>query len=273
MSRKHVLERISEYERLKKFDVDVEDDPPTKVLMPNKVDYLAEKLFSKIMTKIANRKAEQYYEREIRRGNMVIKDIVGIENYTAVKGGAFLTCNHFSVYDNYAVYRAIRDYLPKGKYLYKIIREGNYTNFKGLYGFFFKHCNTLPLSSNTTTMKKFLRAVKTLISRGEKILIYPEQAMWWNYKKPRPLKSGAFNMAAKNNAPVIPVFITMEDTDKLDSEGYKIQAYTLWFLPAIYPDSALSAKQNAEMMKQKNYQAWKEVYEKVYGIKLDIGEE
>ena len=30
---------------------------------------------------------------------------------------------------------------------------------------------------------------------GEKVLVYPEQSMWWNYRKPRPLKSGAFKFA------------------------------------------------------------------------------
>jgi hypothetical protein len=92
------------------------------------------------------------------KGNMIIKDIVGLENYKSVVGGAFITCNHFSAYDNYAVWRAIKPTFKRGKRLYKIIREGNYTNFKGLYGFFFRHCNTLPLSSNTETMKKFLKA-------------------------------------------------------------------------------------------------------------------
>jgi 1-acyl-sn-glycerol-3-phosphate acyltransferase len=187
---------------------------------------------------------------------MVIKAVKGIENFSTVNGGAMITCNHFSVYDNYTVWRAIRDYMPNKKArLYKVIREGNYTNFKGLYGFFFRHCNTLPLSSNTETMKKFLTAIKTLLNRGEKILIYPEQAMWWNYKKPRPFKSGAFKFAAMTNKPVIPIFITMEDTDKKDAEGYAVQAYTLWFLPAIYPKKELTVKENAEYMKEQNFSA------------------
>lgn len=272
MSRQYILDRIKEYEREGKFSVDVEDDPETIVLKPEKVDYLAEKLSTRIFTKIANSKAVSYYEKEIKKGNMIIKDIIGLDNYRSVKGGAILTCNHFSVYDNYAVYRAIRNELPKGHQLYKVIREGNYTNFKGLYGFFFRHCNTLPLSSNSETMKKFMRAVKVLLSRGEKILIYPEQAMWWNYKKPRPLQTGAFNLAARNSVPIIPVFITMEDTDNLDANGYKIQAYTIWFLPPIYKDEKLSLKENVEYMKEKNYLVWKELYEKVYGVPLSYAD-
>ncbi len=267
-----VLERIRRYEIEGKFDVDVEDDPETIVLTPDKVDYLNQKLASKISTKVANIVATSYYEKEIKKGNMIIKNIVGLENYTAVEGGLFLTCNHFSPYDNYAVWRAIKPQFKHGKRLYKIIREGNYTNFKGLYGFFFRHCNTLPLSSNTETMIKFLKAIKVLIDRGEKILIYPEQAMWWNYKKPRPLKPGAFKLAAKCNAPIVPAFITMEESGKLDTNGYDIPAYTVWFLPAIYPEKDKSIKENTIIMAEKNYKAWCELYEKVYGEPVKYGE-
>ncbi len=272
MSRQKILDKIKEYEKEGKFDIDVEDDPETITLMPDKVDYLGEKLSTRIFTRIANRRAVAYYEKEIKKGDFVIKDIVGIDNYRSVKGGAIITCNHFSAYDNYAIYRAIRNELPKGHQLYKVIREGNYTNFKGLYGFFFRHCNTLPLSSNMQTMRKFLKAMNILLGRGEKVLIYPEQAMWWNYRKPRPLQPGAFNLAVKNNVPIIPAFITMEDTDKNDANGYKVQAHTVWFLPPIYKREGLSDKENVEYMKEKNYEVWKELYEKVYCIPLKYGE-
>ena len=267
-----VLEKISQYEKEGLWDKDVESDPETIVLMPDKIDYLGEKFSTRFFNKIGNRLAINYFENLLKKGDYVIKGINGIENYLSVKGGAIITCNHFSVTDNYTVYRAIRDYLPKGHFLYKVIREGNYTNFKGLFGFLFRHCNTLPLSSNVETMKKFLRAVSTLLLRGEKILIYPEQAMWWNYKKPRPLKNGAFKFAAKNNVPVIPSFITLEDTDKIDAEGFKIQAQTIWFLPPIYPKEELSVKDNMEYLQQENYKVWKELYERVYGVPLTYGE-
>ena len=264
--------RIKDYERLGLWDKDVEDDPVSKVLMPNDVDYLGKKLSSKIGTFLANKAAVRYYEKEIKKGDFVIKEIKGIENYLSVNGGAIITCNHFSVYDNYAIYRAIREYLPKGHQLYKVIKEGNYTNFSGLYGYFFRHCNTLPLSSNPKTMVVFMKAVNELLKRGEKILIYPEQAMWWNYRKPRPMKNGAFRLAAKSGAPVIPAFITMEETERVGSDGYKVQAYTVWFLPPIHLKEGLSEKENTEYLKNENYRVWKELYEKVYGIPLKYGD-
>ncbi len=268
-----VLKKISEYEKAGLWDNPVEKDPETLTLAPEKIDYLGEKFSTRFYTRIANVAATFYFERLIRKGDLIIESIDGIENYKAVNGGAIITCNHFNPCDNYAVYRAVKPYLDKEhRLLYKVIREGNFTNFKGLYGFFFRHCNTLPLSGNIETMKKFISALSVLLARGEKILIYPEQHMWWNYRKPRPLKNGAFSFAVKNGVPVIPVFITMKDTDKKDKYGFFLQAYTIHFMAAIYPDSNLSYKENVENMKNRNYMLWKDIYERVYGTELKYGE-
>lgn len=266
-----VLDKINDYEKRELWDIDVEDDPPSSVLLPNKVDYLRKKLSSKIKTFIANRMAIKFYEGLMKKGVFIIKEVKGLENYDALNGGAVLTCNHFSILDNYAVFYPIKKRLGR-KHLYKVIREGNYTGFKGTYGFFFKNCNTLPLSSNKDTMKKFLSATGTLLGRGEKILIFPEQAMWWNYRKPRPLKDGAFKIAAKHFSPILPTFITMEDTDKLDADGFPIQAYTVWYLPAIYPKKEYSVKENIDYLKEENFKAWKKVYEDFYKIPLKYSE-
>lgn len=32
-------------------------------------------------------------------------------------------------------------------------------------------------------MKKFINSVDTILKKGDYILIYPEQSMWWNYRK------------------------------------------------------------------------------------------
>ena len=270
----HKLElqkRIADLEAKELWHLDVEDDPETYPLMPDQVDYLNEKLSSKIKNKIANHFGSRFFDKMIADGQLVIKEVRGIENFTAVEGGRFVTCNHFSVGDNYAVWVALRDYMGS-KMLYKVIREGNYTNPPKPFGLFMRHCNTLPLSSQTSTMKKFMRAITALLSRGETILIYPEQGMWWNYRKPRPMQDGAFYMAARNKAPVVPIFITMEDSETLDGDGFFVQEYTLHILPALYPDPTLSVSAAAEDMKKKNYEAWVKVYEEFYGKPLVYSE-
>ena len=111
-------------------------------------------------------------------------------------------------------------------------------------------------------------AVNTLLGRGEKILIYPEQEMWWNYRKPRPMKTGAFRFAVTCKVPIIPAFITMEDTEHMDPNGFPVQAYTIHFLPPIYPKEELRKKENIEYLMNENYRLWVETYEKFYNKKL-----
>ena len=270
--RLRVLERISELEKKGLWHIDVEDDPETLPLMPEDVDYLNERPLSRIKTVFANIMATRFFDKMIKNRQLIIKEIRGIENFTAAKGGKIVTCNHFSVGDNYAVWVALRDFMD-GKKLYKVIREGNYTNPPKPFGLFMRHCNTLPLSSQMSTMKRFMRAVKVLLVRGETILIYPEQSMWWNYRKPKPMQDGAFSLAVKNGVPVVPIFITMQDSDVPDGDGFFVQEYTVNILPAIYPDASLSAAEAREKMKVDNYNAWVRVYEEFYEKPLVYGEE
>jgi 1-acyl-sn-glycerol-3-phosphate acyltransferase len=121
-------------------------------------------------------------------------------------------------------------------------------------------------------MKKFLRAVKTLLERGETILIYPEQSMCWNYRKPKPLQDGAFTLAVRNKTPIVPIFITMEDSDVSDGDGFFVQEYTIHILPAIYPDPSLPKNDAKEKMKKENYEAWVKVYEEFYNKPLVYAE-
>ena len=269
--RVEVLKRIAEYEAAGRFDEDVENDPEAPELLPEDVDYLCEKFSSKFFRRVANFVGDHYFLKLIKKDILAIDGVTGEENLEALKNGAIITCNHFHAFDNYVVFHCIRKALPR-KYLYKIIREGNYTNFPGLYGFLFKHCNTLPLSRNRRTMINFMSAVNTLLKRGESILIYPEQGMWWNYRKPRPFKLGGFKMAYRAGVPVVPTFITMKDDERLDESGYPIQRFTFHIMPAIYPDESLGEKLGAEKMRDEAYACCKAKYEEVYGIPLTYAE-
>lgn len=272
--RKEVLRKIDEYERKGWFDKDVENDPPSPELRPEDVDYLGKKLSSKIKTAIANKMGRKFFEKMIKEGAVVIDGMDGGENLRLLKDtGAVITCNHFGIPDNYILYHCIQKSLKK-KRLYKVIREGNYTGFGGLFGFLFRNCNTLPLSSNRRTMVNFMSAADTLLRRGEAVLIYPEQGMWWNYRKPRPFKIGAFKIAARAGVPVLPTFVTMKDDEtKLDEHNYPLQHYTLHVMPPVYPDKTLSEKQAAEKMKEDAFALYKAKYEEVYGVPLAYHEE
>ena len=263
-----IVKKIEQYEREGRFDEDVEADPPAKVLMPDDIEYLNKSISEKLKTAIAYTIARRFVNNLIEEKKLIIKEIKGIEHFKKLNSGAVITCNHFNAFDSFAIQLAYEAAEQEDRKFYRIIREGNYTSFPGFYGFLMRHCNTLPLSSNRETLKKFTTAVETCLSDGHFVLIYPEQSMWWNYRKPKPLKSGAFMFAAKSGVPVLPCFITMRDSDIMGEDGYFVQEYTIHICPPIYPEDGLNYRKNMVKMMDKNYQVWKEIYEREYNIPL-----
>lgn len=260
-----VLNKIAHYEKEGRFDEDVEEDPPTRELKPDEIDYMRKKVTSKIKSGFAYSIARKYMNSLIDDKKMIIKEIRGIENYANLDTGAIITCNHFNAYDSFAMQIA---YEAAGhrrrRKLFRVIREGNYTNFPGFYGILMRNCNTFPLSSNAQTMKKFMVSMEKVLKAGHFMLIYPEQSMWWNYRKPKPLKSGAYKFAVKNNVPVLPCFITMQDSEIKDESGFFVQEYTIHIAPPIYPDTTLDRRHASEDMCNRNYEIWKRIYEETY---------
>ncbi len=266
--RVEVLKKIEQYEREGKFDVDVEEDPPGKTLMPDDIDYIHKSIRDRLKTRFAFMIARRFVNNLIDEKQLIIKEMRGIENFRNLNSGAVITCNHFNPYDSFAIQLAYEAAEQPERTFYRVIREGNYTSFPGFYGFLMRHCNTLPLSSNLRTMKKFMDATDKLLQEGNFVLVYPEQSMWWNYRKPKPLKTGAYMFAAKNNVPVLPCFITMKDSHIMGDDGFFVQEYTIHISEPIYPDNSLGKNEKIRKMMDENSRVWKEIYESEYHIPL-----
>ncbi|MGP1508089.1 MAG: glycosyltransferase [Sphaerochaeta sp.] len=266
--RLEILRKIEELEKEGRFDEDVEEDPPSRMLMPDEIDYLKKTPAQKLKTKVAFNLAHKLVDKLIKEKKLIIKEIRGIENFRNLESGAIITCNHFNAFDSFAIQLVYEAAKQPNRTFYRVIREGNYVNFPGFYGFMMRHCNTMPLSSNFTTMKRFVEAMDTRLREGHFVLIYPEQSMWWNYRKPKPLKRGGFIFAAKNNVPVLPCFITMKDSDILDDTGFYVQEYTIHIEKPLWPDTSLRFREQADDLKGRNFRIWKEIYEREYQTPL-----
>ena len=267
--RLEILKKIEKLELEGNFDLFLQSYPHTIFLKNDIVYYFNKKTTSKLKTKVANVVAEKFVDKLIKDNKLIIKEVCGLENLNKVKTGAILTCNHFNPFDVFTVETVFRmSERSEEKKLYKIIREGNYTNFPGFYGFLFRNCDTLPLSSNKKTMASLLKSIKKILENKDFILIYPEQSMWWNYKKPKPLKDGAFRFAIKNNVPIIPIFITMEETNITGNDGFPIMEYYVHIEEPIYQNKQLTDKENIEQMKEANFSVWKRIYEEFYDTPL-----
>ena len=147
------------------------------------------------------------------------------------------------------------------------------TNFamKGLVGFLMRYADEIPISKDKEYMNRhFYRTLNNLlVNKHEYILIYPEQEMWLNYRKPRPPKRGAYLYAAKFNVPIISCFVEMVDTDKDDTKEFKKVKYVLHILDPIYPDPEKNERDNSFDMMRRDYMQKKEAYEKAYGKPLE----
>lgn len=194
-------------------------------------------------------------------------EIVGAEKLSELKGGAFITSNHFSPIENTVVRYAVKKCLKK-----KLAIISQVTNFAmtGIIGFLMNYANTVPLSGDMQYMSRgFMDILAERLSKNDVILIYPEQEMWFNYRKPRPPKRGAYHFAAKLNAPVISCFVEITDTSKKDTDEFYKVKYRIHILDVLFPDSALSAKVNSQNMCEKDYSLKKDAYERLYGKELN----
>lgn len=260
-----VLERIKEYEALggDNFFRDVENDPPSRTLLPEDVDYMHESAkfrFNGFLSRRAENAAKLFCKHKFD-----IK-IEGAENLKDLNSGAIFTSNHFAVTENLAVKLAAEKAHGRHRF-YKLVREGNYF-MPGIIGWLLKYCDTLPLSGSIATMKLLDRAIGKILANGDFILIYPEQSMWWYYQKPRPYKIGAYHYAVKNGVPIVPCFVTTHKKN----EGFEMLPdnvrYTVHVMPPIFPDKNLPPKAAALKMSEENARLCGNMYETVYGKPL-----
>lgn len=193
--------------------------------------------------------------------------IIGIEKVPKDLGGVIITSNHFSPLEN-TVIRHLTNTLGRKKL--GIISQTSNFAMTGVIGFLMNNADTIPISTDPRYLARdFLSVLKErLVDRKDAILLYPEQEMWFNYRKPRPPKNGAYFYAAKLNIPILSCFVEMIDLEEDDTEEFKKVRYVLHILDLLYPDPDRSAKENTEYMAQTDYSLKKACYERVYGKEL-----
>ncbi len=263
-----VIENIKRAVQEKKFNAKVEEGDPV-ITQEDREKVILN--YDTNKKKIKN-KVEYYFARSLTDAitNDVNKDtkIVGLENIESISTGAIITCNHFSKVDN-TVIRYMINKIHKAKDFGIIVQESNFF-MPGIIGWLIRNNKTIPLSLDHNYMSNnFMPTIKELLENKSYILIYPEEEMWFNYKKPRPLKIGAYHYAAKYNVPIVPCFIKIDNSEEIGDDGFKKSKYTLYIMPPIYPDSNKLLKENKEEMRDKDYNLKVKAYEKAYGKKLD----
>lgn len=254
-----------EFEKVGLFNEDVDEVSPDSYYPVDENFEFIKKGFKNFIKHKLYISALKKYTKLINKHLTSLK-IVGNENLKGIKG-AIVTCNHISKVDSFAVRAAVG---------YDINYVANDTNnWKGPIGDIGRQTGYLPLSRSLdrNLMRKFNEAMEYYLEKKKrKVLIYPEQAMWREEPRPRPLKDGAFHYAVKHKVPVLPLFITFKPKEKMIDEQNRqeFSDYTIHILPPIYPKAELSNKENVEYMKNENYKLWTETYETTYNKKLEF---
>jgi len=202
----------------------------------------------------------------LTKGLMATTKVDGIEKIVDIETGAIVTSNHFNPLENMAVRKAILK--GQGKRLAFVSQASN-LKMPGVLGFFMNYGDVIPLSASTHYMNHdFFQLLEEHLTKGHHVLIYPEQEMWFNYQKPRPVKRGPYYFAAKAQVPIISCFVEMRPLAKNDNDQFKKVRYILHVLAPIYPNPNLTIEQNSRQMMATDYQQTKQAYEKAHGKAL-----
>jgi len=202
----------------------------------------------------------------VRKWSEPVNEITGIRNLLTVQGPAFLTSNHFNPFDN-GVHRTLSRLTRRDRLV--AISQGTNFVMPGLNGFVLRNIDVIPLIQDPSYMNGAFRTLmQRNLDRNRFILIYPEQEMWFNYRKPRPGKRGAFLFAAEYGVPVVPTFVEMVDLPEVVAPGFHDVKLILHVLPPIFPDPERSARENSFIMCQADYDAKVRCYEQCYGRPL-----
>lgn len=193
--------------------------------------------------------------------------ITGLEKIPENLGGCLITSNHFSPLEN-TVIRYLTNTL--GRKRLGIISQTSNFAMTGIVGFLMNYADTIPISSEAHYLAKDFPAIlkERLIDKKDAVLLYPEQEMWFNYRKPRPPKNGAYFYAAKLNVPIVSCFVEIIDLNKDDNSEFKKVKYVLHILDVLYPDKNKTVRENTDYLALTDYSLKKACYERVYGKKL-----
>ncbi len=196
-------------------------------------------------------------------------ELVGAERLAQLDGGVLITSNHFGPLENTVIRHLCQSV---GRRTLGIISQCSNFAMTGALGFLMNYADTIPISTDPHYLARDLPSLlkKRLVEKGDAVLLYPEQEMWFNYRKPRPPKNGAYFYAAKLGVPILSCFVEIVelDTDESDSDEFRRVRYVLHVLDVLTPDSTKSVKENTEALASADYALKCACYEKCYGKKL-----
>ena len=163
----------------------------------------------------------------------------------ALKKGAVAVCNHVYQFDAVAVKMALTPWRHIWIPMYA-------KHFNGSQYWFVRYVGGIPVPETRGGMRKFDEAFDEYHRRGEDILVFPEEVRWDWYTPIRPFRKGAFTMAYKYGAPVVPMAITYRERKGLYRlfGPKEMPTMTIHVGTPIMPDTGKPRRDEVERMRQ-----------------------
>jgi len=160
--------------------------------------------------------------------------IRGRENLAALDGrGAVSVCNHVHAMDCTFIDLALRK-----RRVYYVTLESNF-RIPGIRRII-RWLDGVPLSKQAKPMSELFRQMETAVKDGDIVQIYPEGELLPGCRSLRDFQDGAFYLAAKSGAPILPMLLTLP-------EGRR--GYTLRILPPVEPPAGGRPRESAAALR------------------------
>ncbi len=162
--------------------------------------------------------------------------------------GIVSVANHCYRWDGMAIAEALRHrlWIPMLK-----------THFTGKDAWYLRYFGGIPVPEDFGGLRKFNEAFDTLNSEGGWIHVFAESRNWHFYKPLRPFKKGAFTMAYKYNAPILPIAIAYRERKGFYTlTGKKeLPLITVRIGEPIFPDKSRPRKEEVSNLLVKTHSA------------------
>ena len=170
--------------------------------------------------------------------------IEGKENIKDIEGGAVSVSNHVLFLDCAMIglaYGTKKIYYTTQQESFKIpfVRK------------LIKLLRAVPIPKSIENRKYFLKAMDKLIKGKNIIHFYPEAALWPYCDRIRRFKNGAFDLAVRNNVPIIPIVFKFREPIGIRKILKKKKDVTLKILEPIECEEKGNIKQRVEGLKEK----------------------
>lgn len=179
--------------------------------------------------------------------------IRGRKNIRGLKGkGAILVCNH--------VHELDCSFLG----LLCVPRKIVFTSMEVIFswpviGRLIHILGSVPVPASLSGMRHFFSELALAAQNGRLVCLYPEGELIRYCNELRPFKDGAFILAAKSKAPVVPVMISQRERAGLWKIMKRRPCLTLIAGEPIYPDSQLGIRQAAHELSDKAFRKMSEM--------------